>query len=170
MAGIWKDLPSAVVANTTYVDGELIARNATVTLPEVAFTTAELKAGGTVEVPVGNHVDAMESTMTLGAADEGFAKACEPGSHEIEHRWVQDKMGVDGSVRQVGYKAFLRGYVKTIPGVSLETGEASENELTHGVTRYQLFEDGKELFLIDQLNDILRVNGTDFGSNISSML
>lgn len=170
MAGTWKDIPSAVVASTFYVDGSLAARNPTMTLPEISRTTAELKAGGTVEVPVGNHVDAMEATVTLGAADEDFAKACEPGSHEYEARWVQDKMGVDGSVKQVGYKAFMRGYPKTIPGVSLETGEASENELTIGVTRYQLFADGAELLCIDQLNDVFKVNGTDFGSDISSLL
>lgn len=170
MPGTWKDIPSGVVASTLYVDGTLSARNVTCTLPEVSRVTAELRAGGTVEVPVGNHVEAMEASFTMPAADSDLARASAPGSHEYETRWVQDVLGVDGTVRRVGYKAFMRGYPKTIPGVSLEVGSTSENELTVGVTRYQLFADGAELLCVDQLNDIFRVAGNDYASDISSLL
>ena len=52
----------------------------------------------------------------------------------------------------------------------MEVGSAQENELTLGVTRYQLFVDGEEMFLIDQLNDIFRANGTDYGSAVVELL
>lgn len=166
----WRDLDGAVIGTTVYSDGQLVAKNATVTLPEVANTTVELRAGGTVEAPITGSVDAMEASITLGAADKGFGSLSVPGSHEVEVRWVQDKMDVEGKVRQVGYKAFMRAYSKTIPGVSLEVGSASENEMTLGCTRYQLFADGEEIVCIDQLNSIYKVNGTDYAAGIESLL
>lgn len=170
MANTWKDLQGAVLAATVYSDGTLAARNATVTLPEVTNTTAELRAGGTIELPITGNVDAMEMTVTMGAPDAGFGSLCSPSSHEVEVRWVQDKVDIEGKVTQVGYKAFVRAYAKTIPGVSLEVGSVSENEITLGLTRYQLYADGEEVFCIDQLNSIYRVNGTDYAAQINALL
>ena len=169
MAG-WKDLPGGVVASTVYSDGALISRNATVTLPEVSNVTAEIRAGGTVEVPITGQVEAMEMTVTQNAADEGLGDLAAPGSHSVEVRWVQDELSNDGGMRTVGYKAFMRCYSKTIPGVSVEVGSLSENECTLGVTRYQLFRDGSEILCIDQLNGIYKVNGTDYAASVWSLL
>ena len=166
----WKDIPGGVVASTVYSDGSLTSRNATVTLPEVTNLTAEVKAGGTIEVPVTGQVEAMEMTVTQNAADEGLGDLASPGSHSVEVRWVQDELSNDGGMRQVGYKAFVRGYSKTIPGVSVEVGSLSENEATLGVTRYQLFRDGAEILCIDQLNGIYRVNGVDYAASVWSLL
>lgn len=170
MANTWKDLQGAVLASTVYADGSLCARNATVTLPEISNTTVELQAGGTIELPITANVDAMEATITLGAPDTGFGALAEPKSHTVEVRWVQDAVDIEGNVRQVGYKAFLKAYAKTIPGLSLELGSASENEMTLGVTRYQLYADGEEILCIDQLNNIYRVNGTDYAAQINQLL
>lgn len=161
MAG-WTDIPGAVAGATYYSDGELVARNATGTLPEVAMTTVELAAGGTVEMPVPGLVDAMEMTITLGASDDGFGSLSNPTPHEVEVRWAQQMVDARGKSKMVGYKAFMLAYAKTIPGVSIEVGSAGENELTLGVTRYRLVKDGEEILLIDQLNSIFKVLGTDY--------
>lgn len=166
----WKDLAGGVIATTIYSDGSLVGRNLNATLPEISNVTAELKAGGTIEAPVTGQVEAMEMTVTAPAADADLGKLSSPGSHSVECRWVQDSMGNDGSMRQVGYKAFVRCYAKTIPGVSLEVGSVPENECTLGVTRYQLFADGAEVLLIDQLNGIYRVNGTDYAGAVEALL
>ena len=169
MAG-WVDIPGAVAGSTVYVDGKLVARNATVTLPEVAFTTVELKAGGTVEVPVPGQVDAMEMTVTAGNPDESFAELCAPGSHEVETRWAQQVVDKDGNSKLVGYKAFVRANGKTVPGVSIEVGEAGENEVTLGCTRYRLVKDGAEVLLVDQLNGIFTFAGEDYSGGAESLL
>ena len=161
MAG-WIDIPGAVAGTTVYSDGELVARNATVTLPEVAMTTVELPAGGTIELPIPGKVDAMEATVTLGASNDGFGSLSNPTPHEVEVRWAQQMVDVDGKSKMVGYKAFLSAYAKTIPGVSLEVGSNGENELTLGCTRYRLVKDGEEILSIDQLNEKFTVMGTDY--------
>lgn len=169
MAG-WIDIPGAVAGSTVYVGGKLVARNATCTLPEVTPTTVELKAGGTVEVPVPSQVDAMEATVTAGNPDESFAELCAPGAHEVEVRWAQQVVDKDGNSKTVGYKAFMRANGKTIPGVSIEVGEAGENEVTLGVTRYRLVKDGSEVLLIDQLNGIFTFAGVDYSGGVESLL
>lgn len=161
MAG-WTDIPGAVAGTTVYSDGALVARNATVTLPEVSMTTVELPAGGTVEMPVPGLVDAMEMTVTLGASDDGFGDLSSPVPHEVEVRWAQQMVDAQGKTKMVGYKAFANAYAKTIPGVSLEVGSAGENEMTLGCTRYRLVKDGEEILLIDQLNGIFKVMGTEY--------
>ena len=83
---------------------------------------------------------------------------------------MQDVKKADGSTKTVGCKAFLRVVTKTIPGLSVDPGSQSENELGYAVSRYQLFVDGTEYWLIDQLNQILRVGGKDYYKQIRSLL
>lgn len=52
----------------------------------------------------------------------------------------------------------------------MDPGSQSENELGYAVSRYQLFVDGTEYWLIDQLNQILRVGGKDYYKQIRSLL
>lgn len=169
MAG-WIDIPGAVAGSTVYCGGRLVARNATVTLPEITFTTVELKAGGTVEAPIPGQVDAMEMTVTATNPDEGFGELCAPGSHEVETRWAQQVVDSEGNSKMVGFKAFVRANGKTVPGVSVEVGAAGENEVTLGVTRYRLVKDGDEVLLIDQLNGIFKFNGVDYSGGVEALL
>ena len=166
----WKEIPSGVIASTVYDEGKLVGRNLTCTLPEVTPMTAELKAGGTIEAPITGLVEAMEATITSPAADADMIALNSPKAHTVEVRWVQDSMSNDGTMRQVGYKAFLRANGKTVPGPSIEVGSVPENEATLGVTRYQLFADGEEVLLIDQLNGIYRFLGVDYSSSVEALL
>jgi phage tail tube protein FII len=69
----------------------------------------------------------------------------------------------------VGCKAFIKGIPNKIPGIGITTGEASENECTIATTRYNLFVDGVEMFLIDRLAGIVRIAGKNF-ADIDSLL
>ena len=42
--GTWVDQKNAVVADTVYCDNVLAAKNVSISLPEVAFSTAEISA------------------------------------------------------------------------------------------------------------------------------
>ena len=58
----------------------------------------------------------------------------------------------------------------SIPGIGVEIGAASENELTYSVNRVQIFVGGYEYLLVDRLNQILRIDGVDYMSEISKLL
>ena len=82
---------------------------------------------------------------------------------------------IDGKVKysipegtQSGTTFRLKG--KGIPGLNVDPGNASENEIALAVSRYQLFVAGNEYWLIDQLNTIMRVGGVDYAKDIRSVL
>lgn len=163
------DKHGAVQGCTVYLKGRLVARDATVTLPEVTFLTAEIKAMGTMEVPL-PLIEAMEASMTRGAADADTAALAAPGAKDLEVRWVEQKVKADGSVTEVGHKAFMRVMGKKVPAVSIETGTPSEAEHTWAVSRYRLLVDGREKLLVDRLADQLTIDGVDYTKKLRSML
>ena len=166
----WLDLKGPILADTVYVDGKLVAKDVTVTLPGVTPVTADFRAMGTMTMPILGQIEAMEAAITKIGVDLGLRTLVTPESKTIEFRWAQDVKTSDGSTKTEGCKAFIRAMPKTIPGLSVDPGSASENELTFAVSRYQLFVDGAEFWLIDQLNQIMRIDGVDYCKTIRSLL
>ena len=147
------------MADTAYSNGSLVARDVAITLPEVTPLTADLQAMGTFTL----------ASLTKIGVDMGLRALIKPDMKPLEFRWVQTITDANGNTRNVGCKAFLRGIPNKIPGIGLEVGSASENEVTITVTRYNLFVDGQEMFLIDRLAGKCRIAGTEYG-DVSSML
>ena len=166
----WLDLKGPILADTVYVDGKLVAKDVTVTLPGVTPVTADFRAMGTMTMPILGQIEAMEAAITKIGIDLGLRTLVKLESKTIEFRWAQDVKTSDGSTKTEGCKAFIRAMPKTIPGLSVDPGAASENELTFAVSRYQLFVDGAEFWLIDQLNQIMRIDSVDYCKTIRSLL
>ena len=166
----WMDIKGAIVADTVYADGKLVAKDVGFTLPSVALQTGDVQAMGTMSVPLVGLLDDMELAITKIGIDLGLRTLVKLESKTIEFRWAQDVKTSDGSTKTEGCKAFIRAMPKTIPGLSVDPGAASENELTFAVSRYQLFVDGAEFWLIDQLNQIMRIDGVDYCKTIRSLL
>lgn len=164
------NIKGAVLANTVYKDGELVAKDVTVTLPNINYLTAEHKAMGTVELPVLGQIEAMEAAVTKKGYDSGLAKLARPEAMNLEFRFVQDVIDSDNVSKPEGCKAFLRAVPKTLPGGDLEPGSVGDTQVTFAVTRYQLIVGGEELCLIDQLKGIQRIYGTDYAKSINSLL
>ena len=166
----WYDKPGGIPANTVYCDGVIVARDVTVTLPEVTASTVEIMMGGPQDLPITGHIESMELSIAKNGVDVQMGLLMEPRRHMIEVRAVQDKLINSGEKIQEQIKAFLGCVPTTLPGIELTVGEISENELTFSVLRYQLYVNNREVFLVDKPNNILRANGTDFARNIESML
>lgn len=163
-------IPGPVVSDTVYCDGERVAKDVAITFPEVAPTMADLSAMGTMSVPVWQRFENMEAAITKIGIDLGLRALVKPDMKPLEARWVQTVTDANGISKNVGCKAFLKGIPTKIPGLSITPGEQSESEITLTVTRYALFVDGVEMFLIDRLAGIVRVGGTDYAGDIDSML
>lgn len=163
------DKIGAVLATTVYNGTDLVAEDVTVTLPEVEFQTSELKAQGTLNLPV-PLTNALEASVTKVGQDKGFFSLLGLESKQIEYRFVRESISPDGSISTQGCKAFLTGIPTNIPGGSIEVGSNFEGEIKFAVTRYQLFVDGVERILIDKLQNICKINGTDYAKSIRSLL
>ena len=133
-----------------------------------AFT--ERKIGGLkLSDRVWRYTEQFKTEIEMGI-DLGLRNMMKLESKTIEIRWAQDVKQADGSTKTEGCKAFLRCVSKGIPGLNVDPGNASENEIALAVSRYQLFVAGNEYWLIDQLNTIMRVGGVDYAKDIRSVL
>lgn len=167
---MWIDIRGPIVADTVYIDGKLVAKDVAISLPEVSFKTSTFAAMGDVEMAVPGNINAMEASITKIGVDMGLSNIVKMESKVVEARFVHDVKKADGTTKVEGCKAFMRSSPKGIPGIGLEVGSNSENEISMGVTRYQLFAGGEELWLIDQLNSIMRIAGKDYMKSINSLL
>lgn len=158
-----------VIGTTVYADGKLVARDTAITLPEVTPVTADLAAMGTLSLPIWQLLENMETAITKIGADMGLRQIIKPDMKPLEFRWVQTITDANGVTKNVGCKAFIKGIPNKIPGIGITVGEASENECTIATTRYNLFVDGVEMFLVDRLAGVVRIAGKDY-ADINSFL
>jgi len=167
----WIDKRGPVEASTTYVDGELVGTDMTFTLPEITFATADIQAMGTMSIPLFSMIEDMETTITKVGEDANMGKLQAPKMKTIEHRWVRDVVKSDGSIEKEGCKVFFKCVPKNLqPGNSIELGSASEGDLTYGVFRERLVINGEEVLLVDRLSRKIKINGTDYSSDLDSLL
>lgn len=166
------DSRGPINADTTFIDGVLVARNTTIKLPEVTHVTANIQAAlGEHEIPLYGLVESMESTIQKIGADEGLAKMLTMEPKTFEHRWVQQATKSDSSSAIEGCKAFIRGIPKiAIPSIEVNPGDSVELDIPLSVSRYQLFVDGKEICLIDKLSGICRIHGKDYAEEVNALL
>lgn len=171
MANTALDLRSPVNADTVYVLGKLVARNVTVTLPEVTHLLGTVNTAlGEQEIPLYGLTESMEATITKIGADMGLAKLCELKSQTYEFRFIQQVTRTNGKIEAGGCRAYIRGVPKVVPALEINPGDAVECELPIAVTRYQLFVEGEEVCLVDKLAGICRINGQDYASSLNNLL
>lgn len=166
---IFVNICGPVVADSVYSENKLVARDVSITLPEVAPQTADLPAMGTMSMPIWQLIENMETAITKVGADMGLTNLIKPDMKPLEFRWVQTVTDANGTTKNVGCKAFIKGIPTKIPGIGVAVGEASENEVTIMTVRYSLFVDGEEMLLIDRLAGIVRIGGKDY-ADLASML
>ncbi|MGI6156276.1 MAG: phage major tail tube protein [Enterococcus lemanii] len=159
-----------VVADTAYCDGQLVARDVSLSLPEVTPMTADLAVMGTLSMPIWQLIENMEATITKIGVDLGLRSLIKPDMKPLEYRWAQTVTDASGITKNVGCKAFLRGIPLKIPGIGIEVGSASEGEVSFSLIRYNLFVDGQEMFLIDRLAGKVRIDGKDYAEDLGAML
>lgn len=165
------DIRGPVNANTAYCDGKLVARNVTLTLPEVTHVLATINTAlGPQDIPLYGLVESMQATIQKIGVDKGLARICALKSKTIEFRWSQQVTKTNGKIATEGCKAFLRFIPQVVPPVEINPGDNVELEIPGSVTRYQLYCDGKELILIDKLAGICKINGVDYAKQLDSLL
>ena len=72
MANLWLDLKGPILADTVYINGVLVAKDVTITLPAVTHVTADYKAMGTYTAPMTGQIEGMEAAITKIGIDKGL--------------------------------------------------------------------------------------------------
>lgn len=162
-------ITGAVTGTTVYVNNKLVARDVTVTHPEINPMTADVQATGTLTMPIWELLENLQMTFNKIGVDMGLRSALRPGVTSIENRFTQTQTDANGKNKTVLCKAFCKGMTASIPGLSVEVGSASENEIPYTLTRYQLFIDGVEAILIDKLAGIVRIDGVNYTDGLAGL-
>lgn len=166
----WMDIKGAVVADTVYADGKLVAKDVAFTLPGAEFLTADVQAMGNMSVPLIGLLENMQLSITKIGVDQGLSKLNRLEKQNLEFRWVQNVVKSDGSTGVEGCKAFVRTMPGNLPELGVEVGSPTEAENTFNVTRQQVYANGKEIMLVDRLSQILKVDGKDYMKKIHNLL
>ena len=167
--GKFVNINGPIVADTVYSNNILVARDTSFTLPAVTPVTADLPAMGTMSMPIWSLIEDMEASITKIGHDLGLRNLITPEMKPLEVRWVQTVTDANGNTKNVGCKAFLKGIPKGLPEVGGEVGSTVENAVALSLTRYQLFVDGQEMWLVDRLAGILKINGKNY-ADLDTML
>ena len=160
----------AVLADTVYLNGAIVGRDVEVTLPAVEYATIDLAAMGTYSKPIPQLIEHME--VGFSKIDTGLwcKNVNAAGENNIEVRSAQDITTPNGGTRTIGLKAFLRGESANIPELGIVVGESSEAQNNVSLSKYAVFQDGKELFYIDRWADVNRVGGKDLNVALNKFL
>lgn len=160
----------AVLADRWKIEKEVQADSVKVTLPSVEWLTQQIKAGGNIDIPLVGFTDSLDVNVTTDGMTENAANAIRPGIRSHEFDWVKTIVKPDGTTSDVGCKAFLDMMSKNIPEISVEEQESQEASFDYSATRYQYFENGVEIFLIDKIKRQCIIGGVDYGSKIEKYL
>ena len=162
---------TGILGASVYIDDQLVAENVAVQLPEISFAEAEVQAGaGPITVPIYPLPQALEASVTFRGQSEGLSAALASAGKTVEIRWAGSRLQPDQESAVVGFKAFLVGIPRTLPGESIDIGSVSDNQVTWAVTRYQLVEDGESVILIDKLAGKVEILGQDHASALANLL
>ena len=148
----------AVVASKYLIDGEVIAEQVKVTLPEIKWKTATISGAGLTET--------MSSQIDLRSVTHADAvRAMAPGFRSHEIRFLRDTIGSDGTLFRAGTKIYLQAAAKSLTPGTVQIGSQMDSNAAYTVVRYRMVEDGEETFLIDQLNQIFKLGGKDYSDS-----
>jgi hypothetical protein len=143
------------------------------TPPTIEHPTTSVKAAGMVmdvDIPNIYHFNAMEFEIAHnnGTNCAGLAT---PGLHEIEGRIArQNYITALGEVDLEMVKIRVRGAHKSTEKGSIETDNPYGSTEKYSVLRYEEEIGGEVTTLIDSMAGIIRINGVDYSSRLSSLL
>jgi P2 family phage contractile tail tube protein len=94
-----------------------------------------------------------------------------PKAQDIEVRWAIDKY--DSTNNKIGiesHKAFIKGVPKKFEAGKIEPNASQESTIELEVLYYSHLIDGKTVLEVDKLNNVFKVNGVDYASDIRGAL
>lgn len=165
------NLKGALIATAVYIDGEQRGMNNTVKLPEISPKTSEIPAaGGTIDFPVWQQIQAMELSVTFHGVSKDLLQSLKPNGCDIMINLAQQDIALDGSTTPEGIKVMARVIPKVIPSIEATPGEPSQPEVTFTVLNYKLYLNGETYCDIDPVNYKCVINGVDLSEKVKALL
>ena len=131
-------------------------------LPELKWKTEEFSGGGFMGTrEIGLILDKMEMKFTSNSYDRGMLSAGLQAPGKQEQWKLMGSLIVPGEDEKP-FKALVTGALMELKRGELAPGKKSDTDfMIKDITYYQEIVDGTELYEIDLINQVLRVNGID---------
>ena len=148
-----------------------ISIDAEVTLPSISFQSTDAQMMGSLSVPVQTSLENLEMTISLNDGKDAF-KAFKKGVVGFMVRYATSITDRDtGEVSLGGFTAKARGLISGKDGLAVAPTNQSDSNLTLSLISYQFqTDDNSTVINIDRPSGILEINGTDFRSDLRSLL
>lgn len=157
---------TAVVADRLLCDGKDVGDYVKVTLPELKWKTTTLTGAGLmgdVDIPIQGMAEAMSAQVDLrNIGKENAPLLLTPGVKKLELRFNRDAVSSDGTTIKAGTKIYISGMSTGISPGAVARASTMDGNATLSVFRYRWVEDGQEIFLLDQINEVYKVGGKDY--------
>lgn len=131
-------------------------------LPELKWKTEEYNGGGQMGTrEIGLILDKMEMKLSSNSYDRPMLSRALQAPGQQEQWKVMGSMIVPGEDEKP-FKVLVTGALMELKRGEMQPGKKSDTDFViKDITYYQEFLDGTELYEIDLLNQVLRVNGVD---------
>lgn len=163
-------IPNQVNNYSIWFGGNRFIGMATVTLPNLANLTDELKGaglGGTTTFPVAAHYDDWTVTLNFHTITEEGCELMRQDGLKIEARAGMQYMDAGQHKLFIGAWRFIMAVLpRGFDLGSLEVGVKENAAIEMGCTYIKGVYNGAEMFELDKINLISRVKGTDYALQI----
>ena len=155
-----------------YMDGNnLLGRAEEIELPQIKHKMAEHKALGMVgSAEFFSGIEKLECKIKWNSLyPDVFKKAADPfKTVPLQARANLETYNSQGKIEEVAAVVYLSGTFKEFPLGNIKAGDNAEYETSMAVNYAKLTVGGEELFEIDVLQNIYKVNGQDILSGYRS--
>lgn len=162
------------VYDRTSGTAKYVEDTATYTRPEIAIMSDGISGSGImgeIDMPTQGQLDSMEIELAMNKTNDKAIAMFAPGAHTVEVRWVTNVLDSStGASKIQANKDIVKYLPKSLDLGEIENNETNEGTLTGEVISFQHIIDGKTVIHIDKLNQVFKINGTDYASAIRSGL
>ena len=161
-----KYLPEQTISFRVYHDGTDQIGVATIDLPELSYIAGE------IDSPTLGMTESMTLKMSFNSVYPEIYNMLDWTRSNLFECYAAVQMSDPATSMRtsVPLRINVVGRAKSFPLGSLEPGKKQGNEQELEVTRLEVLLDGEEKLLIDKLNFIHRVNGTDLLATVRAQM
>jgi P2 family phage contractile tail tube protein len=146
----------------------------TVTFPEIEFLTESFKGAGVngeIDLPTYGQVGSLVIEVAHNGLSKDTIDLFKLKTQHLECRWASQVLNSStGGTEIVGKKIIFKGIPKKLGIGSIEPNKAEEASSSFEVTYFKYVIGNTVVIEIDKLNDVLKVNGTDYSSSVRNVL
>jgi len=153
---------------------EYVGDTASYKRPSLEMLTDTIKGAGImgeIDFPTLGQLGAMEAEISFKKSNKKAVELFGQKSHDLEIRWVVDALdSSDASIKAEANKEIIKCLSKKLDLGNIETNATNEGTLTVEILYYQYIINGESVVEIDKLNNVFKINGVDYASQIRQAL